>query len=331
MKNILEDLRKIAIKFQIDPKMSIGHAARIDTVIRVLNNINKSYKSFLKIEFDKNDDYKKIFKDNEKIIKQFLDELDLLIVDVKFDSFSSALAPNIFEKQIPLFKSDTFKWKKEVFSQYKEKILYGNYDDTDYIKTISKRYNEEEKNSIFSPLFSGLNHSRDYDILLLSEKYQPLKKFNKPKAEKIKYYIKKKEDNKKNYKTIQTFMKVKTDKNGNININKKNLEEVYYIEELPHETYPYKPENIDFNGNIYILKNKIDCEVGYDADMYLISNDELDITVWGETRDEAEEAFCFAFGSLYENYAKEKNKNLTKTAIKLKNNLLEMVDKVVRH
>ncbi len=51
--NLLEGLKKIALRFHIDPKNTIGHAARVETVIKVLSDINKSYKNFLEIEFKK--------------------------------------------------------------------------------------------------------------------------------------------------------------------------------------------------------------------------------------------------------------------------------------
>lgn len=97
------------------------------------------------------------------------------------------------------------------------------------------------------------------------------------------------------------------------------------IEELEHDTYPYKPDIIKFDNVIYNLKEKLDCDVVFEDDNYIITNDFLDITVWGNTRDDAEQAFCFAFSALYQNFAMEVDKKLTEEAQKTKAKLLSIV------
>jgi hypothetical protein len=63
--------------------------------------------------------------------------------------------------------------------------------------------------------------------------------------------------------------------------------------------------------------------------MYVIQNEELDITVWGESREEAEDSFAFTFHSLYQNFATEIDSKLSKDAKSLKENLLKTVKKVI--
>ncbi len=91
------------------------------------------------------------------------------------------------------------------------------------------------------------------------------------------------------------------------------------------EVYPFKPQYLKFDDSNYILHEKLDGVVTFEAGNYSISNELLDITVWGKTRDEAEEAFAFAFHSLYENFAKEDDKNLTSHARRLKKTLRHLV------
>ncbi len=73
---------------------------------------------------------------------------------------------------------------------------------------------------------------------------------------------------------------------------------------------------------------KLDCEVSYDKGSYVIRNEKLDITVWGNSRDEAEAAFAFSFDALYQNFALEDDTKLTSDAIALKSDLHKIVKNI---
>ena len=92
-----------------------------------------------------------------------------------------------------------------------------------------------------------------------------------------------------------------------------------------NDIYPFKPQYLSFNGASYILNTKLDTNVSFNEGQYFITNELLDITVWGKTRDEAEEAFAFTFHSLVENFAKENDKNLSPKARRLKKTLLNLI------
>jgi hypothetical protein len=93
------------------------------------------------------------------------------------------------------------------------------------------------------------------------------------------------------------------------------------------DIYPFKPDVIKFEDKIYVLNKKLACAVDFEEDNYTIRNEFLDITVWGDTREEVETAFSFSFHALYENYALEDDKKLSKEAKVLKINLLSLVRK----
>ncbi|MBE2281251.1 MAG: hypothetical protein IAE91_12730, partial [Ignavibacteriaceae bacterium] len=129
------------------------------------------------------------------------------------------------------------------------------------------------------------------------------------------------------YSTVQVFAKIK--KQGDkLIINQKNLKEVFYIEELDHELYPFKPDLIKYQDKNFVLNKKLDCKVSYEDENYIIHNEELDLTVWGESRKEVEEAFYFSFLSLYENYYNESDSNLSAAALILKGKLKDIINKV---
>ncbi len=130
------------------------------------------------------------------------------------------------------------------------------------------------------------------------------------------------------YRTVQFFAQVRKGEQGFV-LAKKNIKQVYYFEELEHETYPYKPISIAFENTVYILNKRLDCQVEFEDDMYVIQNSEFDITVWGETREEAEYSVGFTFHSLYQNFALENDDKLSEEAKLLKNNLLKVVKSVI--
>ena len=130
------------------------------------------------------------------------------------------------------------------------------------------------------------------------------------------------------YRTVQFYAQIRKGEQGFI-LAKKNIKQIYYFEELEHETYPYKPNTIAFENTVYILNKRLDCQVEFEDDMYVIQNSEFDITVWGETREEAEYSVGFTFHSLYQNFALENDNKLSEKAKLLKNNLLTTVKKVI--
>jgi hypothetical protein len=95
------------------------------------------------------------------------------------------------------------------------------------------------------------------------------------------------------------------------------------------ETYPFKPSSIVFENIAYNLNKSLNCQVGFEDDMYIIQNQEFDITVWGQTREDAENSFAFTFHSLYQNFALEDDKKLSNSTKKLKQSLLQSVKKVI--
>jgi len=97
------------------------------------------------------------------------------------------------------------------------------------------------------------------------------------------------------------------------------------------DTYPYKPQVIKYDNHFYDLAHKLESAVSYEDGNYLIRNDEFDITVWGETREKAEEAFAFNFHSLYTNFAIEKDDKLSSQAMSLKKKLRAIVKSVLHN
>ncbi len=332
---MLNKLKEIALRFQIDPLQTIGHAAKVNTVLKVLSDINRSYYNYLEIEFLKNPSFKKAFDKNAKILDAVKEDLDLLIVDVKFSSFETALAPNILDNQTSIFHNEVKEWKSETFQSYKDDIILADYSNIKHQKKIIERYTEEERVKIFQPFFNSLGDGKSYKINIKGEDGKTKKILNPPVKDKLFIYIPKItpiQEELPEEKNYIVYAKIRKDGKGeNVNFNKKSIKKVHYMEELSYDIYPYKPNLLQYANLIFILNTKMDCVVLYEENTYVIECPELDIVVWGESREKVEEAFEFSFYSLYLNFYSEQDKKLSKDAIILKKKLKSLIKSVVEN
>ena len=100
---------------------------------------------------------------------------------------------------------------------------------------------------------------------------------------------------------------------------------------ISHEELYYRRRimKIEFDKTNYELNFPIEKKLLFEDGNYIISNELLNITAWGDTIEEAEEAFAFSFFALYQNYAKKDDNNLTSDAKSLKSKLLELVKREI--
>lgn len=328
---MIEKLKDIAFRIHIDPFKTVEHAAKVETVIKVLSDIYQSYNNYLEIEFLKNEEFKKVYDSNKKVLETIKEELSLLVVDLNFSSFEAALAPNLIELQSPIFKNEVLEWKRETFSEYRDVIICGDYDNANYLHKMAKKYNDDERVKIFKPLFSSFGDGKDYKVNIKDKNQNIVRSLNQPEKSKD-FYVPKSMAGKSEipeYSTVQVFAKLKKLGDNKFTLNQRNLKEILYLEELEHDTYPFKPDLIKYQDKIFILNKNLECLVEFEDDNYIIHNPELDLVVWGENRKEVEEAFNFSFYSLYVNYYLEDDSKLSDEAILLKNKLRGIIKKVV--
>lgn len=327
---MIEDLKNIALTLHIEPTLTVGHAAKIKTILKVLSEFNKSYNNYLEIEFLKNDDFRLIYDKNNKVLDTIKLDLDLLAVDVKFGSFQISMAPNIVVNQPLLFVDDFDIWKNSAFENYKENIVKGDYQSLAYIDKISKVYNDNERTKIYSPLINLISKQDEYKVNVLTIDGKVEKTLVSPQKERLALFIPKASPivPVADEKTILAYLKI-TQTEGSNDIKKNKIKEVLYQEEMEYDTYPYRPDTIRYGGYLFLLNNKLDCLVDYSDGQYYIKYPPFNISVWGSSRDEAIDAFSFNFHALYENFVLEDDNALSDAAIVLKNKLIKSVKKII--
>lgn len=322
---MLEELRRIAFRFQIDPQQTAGHTARLSSVITVLNNLNTSFLNFIEIEFLKNDKFRAAYERSPKVLEGLKKELELLVVDLKFSSFEAAVASNIVEPP-SLFTTDIDDWKRNAFADYKKNILFGNFEEPQYMTQVITKYSPEERSRIYKPLFTASQSDRPFKLFLLDAKGKKLN-LRQPDKSFTDQYFPKKEKVKKE-KPVYRFAKIYAKIGGKetaTDLSKKDIKKVFLIEEMEHGTYPFSPDIIKYDEKLYVLHEKLTCDVNFENQVYVVSFSPLNLCVWGVTREEAETAFNFSFHALYQNFALAEDETLSEEAIVLKNKLLAIV------
>ena len=100
------------------------------------------------------------------------------------------------------------------------------------------------------------------------------------------------------------------------------------VEELQHETYPHQFHTVGFGGVSVHLNRTHSAEVRFDEEtaQYHVQFPDLDIHTWGDTRNDAVEAFEFSFTDLVQEFHDAKDADLTPKARQLKKKLREMVN-----
>ncbi|WP_375417724.1 hypothetical protein [uncultured Hymenobacter sp.] len=68
---------------------------------------------------------------------------------------------------------------------------------------------------------------------------------------------------------------------------------------------------------MFILTQKLETDVSFE-DLFIIRCEALDLTVWGQTLTEAEDALAFSFYSHYQSYYLEADEELAPDAQRLK-------------
>ena len=101
-------------------------------------------------------------------------------------------------------------------------------------------------------------------------------------------------------------------------------------EKLDRLTYPLQLSKIKEVDTEIIFKHRITAEVTYNEEenLYHISYADLNIAVWDNDRNDADEAFRFAFISLVKNFYVENDNRLTKSGKQVKYKLTSLIDQI---
>lgn len=326
--DLLQQLRELALKIHIEPKQGIGNAATVDSVVTVLKNISASYENFLLIELGKQEALQEKMKNEPGVARSIIENMKLRIVDVNFGSFDAAVAPQIVSSDLSLFSEDVQSFEKKAFSDYQQ-LVGADLRSMGTISDIGKKYTAEERAQIFRPLFRSTGP--DYRLNIKNNQNKVIRTLVKPGKEKMRFYVPnvKKDPTPDNpTRTVLAYVELGSEDDK---LTKSNISKVHHIAEITPGTHPFVLEEMVYENFAVDFHDKIVSAVSIEEDLFIITNEILDITVWGDTRTEAEEAFRFSLYAIYQNYYFESESKLSPDAVKLRDYLFNITKSVTEH
>ncbi len=312
-------LRDNSVYIKLEANNSIGGAIDINSLTQALNSLNQSYKKFLEIELSKNPDVKT--QNNKKEFGQFIIDSELLIVDLDFASFGAAISPNTLTAKSYHTIKNSLEVKKQSFNSYKEDVLQFNYSDEKFVERITNKYTLEERNDIYKPIIDNLVNSSKFKFYHGANKQQLEKVPSQLKGNIIEKLISTVPSKKIELKKEEVMYVMYVTSSDEVDLfgKKPKFSKVLATTKLDKPIYPYQLNELKYDSSIFKFKNTLSAIVDFEDDMFFITYPDLNIEVWGDDRNEAEEAFNFALQSFVKNIFFEKDKNLTDRAIRLKN------------
>lgn len=302
---------------------------RLSTLVRLLNDINRAWMGLIEVEFFKRPDFKNAWLRNNRVLDTIKDELELLVLWQKGNQL--LLSPNLVEAQQGLFKDAVQEWKQETYLHFKEKVIYADYLDANYLKYVVSYYTQKDRLRIFQPLLAASGEGKNYRVLLHSATGKVQKALRFPADESVRFFVPKmtRPQQPKVEKTVLAYLRVREDE-GKINpTKKKNIKGVYYYEELEHQTYPYRPDSLRVEEIVFVLRQALECQVYFEHGEYIIAYPEFDLRAAADDRTAAEEKFAFQFYLLYRQLMLAKPQGLSSLALKKKQSLQALVQQVV--
>jgi hypothetical protein len=329
MEDFLNKLRINALHIKLESDIKYGGAVDIDSLIKILHSLNESFLNFIDAEV-RFRLQKKITNRVNKEIQCLVNESKLLIVNLNFSSFEAEVSPDLMTTSLPFSAfADIFKVKKEIFEEYKEEVVLTDPNNIKYENLINK-YSKEEFKRIYKPLADTIWKSDGYKFYAGKSNEVLKKPLPKISDSTFKIFFPKEV---KPTPPEEQYYRIWAINEGDYDIfgdPKLKIKKVFAAEKFIKPVYPFQTNKIIFDESVITLKDILTANVEYseESELFYISFPDLDILVWGEDRNIAEEAFNFTFASLVESIYLEKDINLTEKALKIKNKLSQLISEI---
>ena len=87
----------------------------------------------------------------------------------------------------------------------------------------------------------------------------------------------------------------------------------------------FRPDVLRYDEHVFVLRRRLEARAWQEDETWFVQCEELDLTVWGESREAAEEAFSFAFYAHYLNYYLADDSQLAPDALAYKSQLHDLI------
>jgi len=178
----LNSLRSRSVSLKLEEKTNkYGGAFVISHVIDFLKNVNQSYQNYAEVQFTKTID-KDSVADFDYSLSKFKNSSNLLGSNTIFSSFGINISVDKSGvDNFDVFTKEFKEMRDNLFTEFKQDVIYPEYEDTIFQERISQKFTEEERKKIFSPVLNSITKSKDYKISLTDYEFKTkIKEFKPP-------------------------------------------------------------------------------------------------------------------------------------------------------
>lgn len=249
--NYLQVLRKSAINIRLKPATpKYSEAVFIEDIMGVLRVVKNSFQCFVEESFIQQFGFEKYGDKTNKVLSRLTKDFPLLYVNSKFASFGASIATDATVITNSNYEKDIIEWKKNVFDEFKNDVIYFDYQSDKNLDTLKEKYSDEARNAIYKGIVDIFSDSKNYNVSFTDETYENTIIEGKPVPknfkEKLLPKIEQPVEDKKLVKTIGMSQK------GQIRKSDIIMSEELTFAEFKHKilSASYKNESIEFSDSI---------------------------------------------------------------------------------
>jgi hypothetical protein len=165
-------LRKKAVNFRIEPIVdNRSHAIPLDFALFGLNKYKSSWNGFLDSSFQDEFGVDTYGDRTPLVLGAIRKSSNPLVVNLSFKSFGVSLASDTYLIQHDAGAPRLDKWKLKLFDSFKEDVIDVDYQSEADISRIVKKYDEEHRREIYTPIISMFKGNSPFKVSLTNMDY----------------------------------------------------------------------------------------------------------------------------------------------------------------
>lgn len=292
-------LRDKAVELKLEESSpKFGGAVAVSNILSFLKDFQSSYKNFAEISFKKalkDVNIKKI----EKECKKFKNSVNLLAVNLNFQSFGISIASD--DGTMDKFVNHTKEYKEMrsiLFAEFKKDVVYPNYNDESFKNRIAEKYTEAERNAIFSPILTSIS-KKGYNIYLTENNYSSRLKSFSNLSEGTKKFLKPIVDDKHKVEDTLTLTQTVIEKIGNKTTTLQHEQLKKFEKEVTVTESAFKNKKVVFT-HPYVI------QVFFEEGNYNINDDKYKIDISDSSYDRILNSYHAEFIQKYDKLLNDK-------------------------
>ena len=215
------------------------------------------------------------------------------------------------------YNTKIVKWKENLFETYKAEVIDFNYESDASLKEIVKKYSDEERNLIYTPIVDSLKEKNKYNVSLTDKNFKSINKnlrpISKPTQEILTPRIKKELET-KNKVLIQSYALSEDPE-------KFQKKDIFASYEMDYAELSSTISGVTFEKEYLVVRNPFQIKIVYKKPDFLIEDTMFEIVTRAETYDKVIESYNKSLINLYKNLFSRRNSDLSVDEIAIKDKL----------